>query len=48
MLRKLLVLGAALGFAASCLAADNAGLTAAQIVSKNVAARGGLKAWRAV
>jgi outer membrane lipoprotein-sorting protein len=47
-MRKLLVLGAALGFAASCLAADNAGLTAAQIVSKNVAARGGLKAWRAV
>lgn len=47
-MRKLLVLGAALGFAASCLAADNAGLTAEQIVSKNVAARGGLKAWRAV
>jgi len=47
-MRKLLVLGAALGFAASCLAADNAGLTAAQIVSKNIAARGGLKAWRAV
>ena len=47
-MRRLLVVGAALGFAASCLAADNAGLTAAQIVSKNVAARGGLKAWRAV
>jgi outer membrane lipoprotein-sorting protein len=48
MVRKLLVLGAALGFAGSCLAAENAGLTAAQIVNKNVAARGGLKAWRAV
>jgi hypothetical protein len=48
MFRKLIVLGAALGFAGSCLAADNAGLTAAQIVTKNVAARGGLKAWRAV
>ena len=47
-MRRLLVLGAALGFAASCLAADNAGLTAEQIVSKNVAARGGLKAWRSV
>lgn len=48
MLRKLLVLGAAFGFAGSVLVAENAGLTAAQIVSKNVAARGGLKAWRAV
>ena len=48
MLRKLLVLGAALGFAGSALLAQNAGLTADQIVSKNVAARGGLKAWRAV
>jgi hypothetical protein len=48
MFRKLLVLGAAVGFAGSCLAAENAGLTAAQIVNKNVAARGGLKAWRAV
>ncbi len=48
MLRRLLVLGAALGFAGSCLAAENSGLTAAQIVARNVAARGGLKAWRAV
>jgi hypothetical protein len=48
MLRKLLVLGAGFGFAGSFLVAQNAGLTAAQIVSKNVAARGGLKAWRAV
>jgi len=48
MLRKLLVLGAAFGFAGCSLVAENTGLTAAQIVSKNVAARGGLKAWRAV
>ena len=48
MVRRLLVLGAALSFACSCMAAENAGLTAAQIVNKNVAARGGLKAWRAV
>lgn len=48
MVRRLLVLGAALSLAGSCLAAENAGLTAAQIVAKNVAARGGLKAWRAV
>lgn len=48
MLHKLLVLGAAFGFAGSALLAQDAGLTAAQIVSKNVAARGGLKAWRAV
>lgn len=48
MLRRLLVIGAAFGLAGSLLAADNTGLTAAQIVAKNVAARGGLKAWRAV
>jgi len=48
MLRKLLVLGASFGFAGAALLAQNAGLTADQIVSKNVAARGGVKAWRAV
>jgi outer membrane lipoprotein-sorting protein len=48
MLRKLLVWGAAFGFAGSLLMAENAGLTATQIVNKNVAARGGLKAWKAV
>lgn len=48
MLGRLLVLGAAFGLAGSCLMAENADLTAAQIVNKNVDARGGLKAWRAV
>jgi outer membrane lipoprotein-sorting protein len=48
MFRRLIVLSAVCGIAASALAAENAGLTAAQIVNKNVAARGGLKAWRAV
>jgi hypothetical protein len=48
MLRKLLVLGAAFASAGPFLAGQNAGLTAAQIVSKNVAARGGLKAWHGV
>lgn len=48
MFRKLLVLGAAFGFAGSALVAESTGMTAAQIVSKNVAARGGLKAWKAV
>ncbi len=48
MLRKLVVLGAGFGFAGALLVAQNTGLTAAQIVSKNVTARGGLKAWRAV
>jgi len=48
MFRKLIVLGAVCGFATAALVAENAGLTAAQIVAKNVAARGGLKAWRAV
>lgn len=48
MFRKLLILGAAFGFAGSALMAQNSAMTADQIVSKNVAARGGLKAWRAV
>ncbi len=49
MLRRLLVSAMVFGFASSVLMAeDNAGLTAAQIINKNVAARGGLKAWRAV
>jgi outer membrane lipoprotein-sorting protein len=48
MLRKLLVLAAAFGLAGAALAAENTGMTAEQIVSKNVAARGGLKAWHAV
>ena len=49
MLRRLLVGALAFGFANSLMIAENtAGLTAAQIVNKNVAARGGLKAWRAV
>jgi len=49
MLRKLLIVGMAFGFTTSLLVAETAtGLTAAQIVNKNVAARGGLKAWHAV
>lgn len=49
MLHKLLVAGLAFGFAQSMLVAEStAGTTAEQIISKNVAARGGLKAWRAV
>ena len=49
MSRKLLVLGLAFSFGSSMLVAQaTAGLTAADIVNKNVAARGGLKAWRAV
>jgi hypothetical protein len=49
MLRKMLVAGCVFGFASSLLVAQStAGMTAEQIVSKNVAARGGLKAWRAV
>jgi hypothetical protein len=49
MIRKLLVVGLAFGFASSILAAENtSALSADQIVSKNVAARGGLKAWHAV
>jgi len=49
MLRKMLVAGCVFGFASSLLVAQStAGMTAEQIVSKNVAARGGLKAWRSV
>lgn len=49
MLRKMLVAGLAFGCASSLLVGQStAGLTAAQIVNKNVTARGGLKAWRAV
>ena len=53
MLRKLLVLCICLASAASFAAAadvprSGAGLSAAQIVDKNVAARGGLQAWRSV
>jgi hypothetical protein len=53
MLRKLLVVGFTLasavsGALASDAAAVRAKLTPAQIVEKNVAARGGLQAWRAV
>jgi len=53
MPRKILVVCLCLGFAALRAAAtDNSqahpNLTAAQIVDKNVAARGGLLAWRSV
>jgi len=53
MLRKLLAVGLVVGIAHSIAAAGetpaaNATLTAAEIVNKNVAARGGLQAWRAV
>jgi hypothetical protein len=49
MLRKLLIVGMAFGLTTSLLVAETAtGLTAAQIVNKNVTARGGLKAWHAV
>jgi hypothetical protein len=53
MLRKLLVVCISIGFALSLAAAPNtssspAKLSAAEIVDKNVAARGGLQAWRAV
>lgn len=53
MHRKLLAICIPVGFAISLTAADEsptsgAKLTAAQIVDKNVAARGGLQAWRAV
>ena len=40
MLRELLVLGAVFGFAGFFLVGENARLAAAQIVNKNVAARG--------
>jgi hypothetical protein len=52
MYRNAVVLGSVLGFVTSLTAADIAasksGLSAAQIVDRNVAARGGLEAWRAV
>jgi hypothetical protein len=53
MYRKLLAICVPVGFAISLTAADEsptsgAKLSAAQIVDKNVAARGGLQAWRAV
>jgi hypothetical protein len=53
MFRKLLAICIPVGFAISLTAADEspssgAKLSAAQIVDKNVAARGGLQAWRAV
>lgn len=53
MYRKLLAICIPLGFAISLTAADEsptsgAKLSAAEIVDKNVAARGGLQAWRAV
>ena len=53
MLRKILVLGNSLALAASIAMASSAtqpsaNLSADEIVSKNVAARGGLQAWRAV
>ena len=52
MFRNVLVIGSSLGFAVSLAGADNASslptLSATQIVDKNVAARGGLDAWRAV
>jgi hypothetical protein len=53
MYRKLLAICIPLGFAVSLTAADEsptsgAKLSAAEIVDKNVAARGGLQAWRAV
>jgi hypothetical protein len=52
MFRNLLLISSSLGFAVSLAGADNASslpsLSAAQIVDKNVAVRGGLEAWRAV
>ena len=49
MLRNLLVVGLALGFTGTILVAESASnLSAADIANKNVAARGGLKAWHAV
>jgi hypothetical protein len=52
MLRNVLVIGGFLGVAASLTAADIAAsaprLSAKEIVDKNVAARGGLEAWRSV
>ncbi len=52
MYRNVLVLGSAFGFVASLAAAETVAplpaLSAAQIVDRNVAARGGLERWRAV
>ncbi len=53
MLRKSMVIGISLAFAVSLAAAANApaapaNLSAAGIVERNIAARGGLQAWRAV
>src|ERR1700752_2008382 len=53
MLRKFLVVSISLAFLISLAAGANttsprAQLSAAEIVDKNVAARGGLQAWRAV
>jgi hypothetical protein len=52
MHRNVLVIGSCLGFVASLAGADVAvsqpALSAKEIVDKNVAARGGLEAWRAV
>lgn len=52
MLRKLLAVSLAIGFANAVFAAEtpavHANMTAAEIVSRNVAARGGLQTWRAV
>ena len=53
MLRRFLIVSLSLGFCISLAASSNtasprAQLSAAEIVGKNVAARGGLQAWRAV
>lgn len=48
MFRATLVIGLQLALCASLATADAAKLTAQQVVDKNVAARGGLKAWRDV
>jgi hypothetical protein len=49
MLKKMMVVMAAFGLAQTLLMAETtASLTAAQIVDKNVAAKGGLKAWQGV
>jgi hypothetical protein len=52
MYRNVKVLGSVLGFVTSLagadIAASKSGLSATEIVNRNVAARGGLEAWRAV
>jgi hypothetical protein len=52
MYRNVVVLGSVLGFVTSLagadIAASKSGLSATQIVDRNVAARGGLEGWRAV